>query len=93
MKDKDPLVANPLEQLAISESGKQMTYASALLTKGEYDHLRQILCKNKDMSTWKHSDILRINPAVAFHKLNIIPIARPVWQKVQRFYSDWTKII
>ena len=34
-----------------------------------------------------------INPTMASHKLNIIPTAKPLRQKVRRFHSDRHQII
>ena len=34
-----------------------------------------------------------INPMIASHKLNIIPTARPVRQKVRHFHSDRHQIV
>ena len=37
--------------------------------------------------------MVEINPTVASHELNIIPMARPVRQKVRRFHPDCHQII
>ena len=37
--------------------------------------------------------MVEINPMVASHELNIIPMARPVRQNVRRFHSDRHQII
>ena len=37
--------------------------------------------------------MVRINPTMASHKLNTIPTARPVRQKVRRFHPDHHHII
>ena len=37
--------------------------------------------------------MVRINPTVASHKLNIISMAKPVRQKVRRFHPDRHQII
>ena len=37
--------------------------------------------------------MIGINPMVVSHKLNIIPAARPVRQKVRRFHPDHHQII
>ena len=34
-----------------------------------------------------------VNPVNASHKLNVLPSARPVWQKIQRFHPDRHQII
>ena len=37
--------------------------------------------------------MIEINPTMASHKLNIIPVNRPVGQKVRRFHLDRHQII
>ena len=46
-----------------------------------------------DVFALTHSDIASINPINASHKLNVIPSARPVRQKVRRFHSDCHQVI
>ena len=45
------------------------------------------------MFTWNHSNMIRINPMLTSHKLNIIPAAKLVRQKVRRFYPGCHQII
>ena len=45
------------------------------------------------MFAWVHSDMTRISPANASHKLNVLPSARPVRQRVRRFHLDRHQII
>ena len=46
-----------------------------------------------DVFAWTHSDMAGINPVHASHKLNVIPSARPVRQKVRRFHPDRHQVI
>ena len=46
-----------------------------------------------DMFAWTHSDMAGINPIHASHKLNVIPSARPVKQKVRHFHPDRHQVI
>ena len=46
-----------------------------------------------DVFTWTYSDMVGINPIHASHKLNVIPSARPVRQKVRLFHSDCHQVI
>ena len=46
-----------------------------------------------DVFTWTHSDMAGINPVHASHKLNVIPSARLVRQKVCRFHPDRDQVI
>ena len=52
-----------------------------------------MLLNNIDVFAWGHSDMVWINLTVASHKLNIIPVARSVRQKVRRFHPDRHQII
>ena len=52
-----------------------------------------MLLNNIDVFTWNHSDMVGITLTVASHKLNIIPTAMPVRQKVRRFHPDRHQII
>ena len=45
------------------------------------------------MFAWNHSDMTRIDPMMASHKLNVIPSAKLVRQKVRRFHLDHHQII
>ena len=46
-----------------------------------------------DVFAWTHSNLAGINPVHASHKLNVIPSAKPVRQKVRRFYPDRHRVI
>ena len=46
-----------------------------------------------DVFAWTHSDMTSINPVHASHKLNDIPPARPIRQKVRRFHPDRHRVI
>ena len=46
-----------------------------------------------DVFAWTHSDTAGNNPIHASHKLNVIPSARSVKQKVRRFHPDRYQII
>ena len=72
---------------------KKGTYISSLLTEEERARLQEVLKDNADVFTWTHSDMTGISPVNASHKLNILPSARPVRQRVQRFHLDRHQII
>ena len=59
-----------------------MTYANFLLTRDECGNLGEMLCKNKDILMWIHSEMLGIDLAVSSHKLNLLPTAQPIQYKV-----------
>ena len=46
-----------------------------------------------DVFPWTHSDMASINLVHASHKLNVIPSARLVRQKVRRFHPDRDQVI
>ena len=46
-----------------------------------------------DVFAWTHSDMDGINPIYASHKLDVIPTARSVRQKVRRFHPDRHQVI
>ena len=69
------------------------TYVSSLLTEEERGWLQEVLKANADVFAWVHSDMIGITPVNASHKLNILPSARPVWQRVRRFHPGRHQII
>ena len=90
---KEPSVADLLQPLRLSHDTDQITYTSSLLTQEELELLESMLKCNKDIFAWTHSDMPRIHPFVASHKLNILPTSRPIQQKVRHFHPDRQKII
>ena len=76
---------DPIEKVKLDGS-KKFTYTSSLLSNEEREQLQLVLLNNIDVFAWSHSDMVGINPMLASHKLNIIPTAKPVWQKVGRFH-------
>ena len=77
MEEKDPLVVDPLEKVTL-EGPEKFTYIKSLLSNEERKQLQFVLLNNMDVFAWSHSDMVGINPMVASHKLNIIPIAKPI---------------
>ena len=86
------LAVEPLESIFLDGPDKS-TYVSSLLSSGEKEQLQQVLLRNMDVFAWTHSDMTGINPVHASHKLNVIPSARPVRQKVRRFHPDRHQVI
>ena len=87
MEDKERLAVDPLESMSLAEPDKS-THVSSLLSVTEKEQIQQVLLHNMDVFAWTHSDMADINPVHDSHKLNVIPSARPVRQKVRRFHSD-----
>ena len=78
---------HPLEKVTL-DGPKKFTYISFLLSNEERESLRHILLNSIDVFAWSHSNMIRINPMVASHKLYIILVAKPIRQKVRRFHLD-----
>ena len=55
--------------------------------------LRLALLHNLDVFAWRHSDLVGISSTVASHGLNVLPIAKPVRQRVRQFHPNRHKII
>ena len=52
-----------------------------------------MLLGNANVFAYKHSDMARIDPALASHKLNMIATAKPMRQKIRCFHPDRHQII
>ena len=83
---------DPLEKVTLDESEK-FTYVRSLLSNEEREQLQLILLNNIDVFAWSQSDMVGINPMVASHKFNVIPMAKPVRQKMRRFHPARHQII
>ena len=83
---------DPLEKVTL-DGQEKFTYISSLLSDEEMGQLRLVLLNNIDVFAWSHSNMVGINPTVASHKLNIIPAARPVRQKVRHFHLERHQVI
>ena len=92
MKEKDPLVVDPLETIAL-DGPEKFTYVSTLLSSEEKEQLRCILLGNANVFAWSHSDMAGIDPTLASHKLNIIVTEKPVRQKIRCFHPNRYQII
>ena len=87
VQEKDPLVVGPLEKIEL-DGLERFTYVSSLLSNEEREQLQLTLLCNIDVFAWRHSDMVGINPTMASHKLNILPTAKLVRQKVRPFHLD-----
>ena len=67
---------------------EKFTDVISLLSHEEKEQLRLTLLRNIDVFAWRHSDMVGINPMVASHKLNVLPTAKPIRQKVSRLHPD-----
>ncbi|RVW25976.1 hypothetical protein CK203_098058 [Vitis vinifera] len=55
--------------------------------------MQNALRQNHDVFAWAHSDMKRIHLSITSHKLNVLPTARPIRQRVRRFHPDRQAII
>ena len=84
---------DPLQAIQISEEGTHLTYISSLLTPEETRNIQDTPRQSHDVFAWAHSDMKGIHPSIVSHKLNVLPTARPVRQRVRRFHPDRQKVI
>ena len=92
MEDKEKLAVDPLESILIGGPGK-CTYVSSLLSEEERARLQHILQANADVFAWTHSNMIRISPVHASHKLNVVSSAKPVKQRVRCSHLDRHQVI
>ena len=83
---------DPLETVAL-DGQEKITYVSTLLSSEEKEQLQHVLLENTDVFAWSHSDMARIDPTLASHKLNVIATTKPVRQKIRHFHPDRHHII
>ena len=83
---------DPLEVVAL-DGPEKFTYVSALLSNEEKEWLQHILLGNMDVFASSYSDMTRIDPTLASHKLNIIASIKPMRQKIRLFHPDRHQII
>ena len=83
---------DPLESMLLCGLDKH-PYVSSLLSKEEKEQLRQVLLSNIDIFAWTHSDMTDISPTHASHKMNVVPSARTVRQRVRLFDPNRHQII
>ena len=86
------MAADPLESICLDGPDKS-TYVSSLLSDTGKEQIQHVLLYNMDVFAWTHSGMADINLLHASHKLNVIPSARPVRQKVRRFNLDCHQVI
>ena len=92
VEDRKRLAVDLLVSISLAEPDKS-TYVSSLLSRWEREQIQRVLLRNMDVFSWTHTNMAGINPVHTSHKLNIIPSARPVRQKVRRFRPDEHQVI
>ena len=55
--------------------------------------MQSALRQNYDIFAWTHFDMKGVDPSIISHKLNVLPTARPIRQRVRRFHPDRQEII
>ena len=83
---------DPFESILLGGPDKHI-YVSSFLFREEKELLRHILLCNIDVFAWTHSDMTDVSPAHASHRLNVVPSARPIRQRVRRFHPDRHQVI
>ena len=83
---------DPLESILLGWLDKH-TYVSSFLAREEKERLWQALLCNIDVFAWTHSDMIGISPAHASHRLNVVPSAMLIRQRVRRFHPDRHQVI
>ena len=83
---------DPLESMLLGGPEKH-TYVSSILSRKEKEQLRHVFLCNIDVFAWTHSDMTSISSTHASHKLNVVPFARPIRQRVRRFHPESHQVI
>ena len=68
------LAVDPLKAVVL-DGQEKFTYVSTMLSSEEKEQLQRVLLGNADVFAWSLSDIARIDPTLASHKLNVFATA------------------
>ena len=71
----------------------RMTKIGTLADPAVHQVLMTFLKNNRDVFTWSHEDIPRIDPSVMVHRLNVSPSFPPIRQKKRVFASERDRAI
>ena len=71
----------------------RMTKIGTLADPAVHQVLMTFLKNNRDVFTWSHEDIPRIDPSVMVHRLNVSPSFPPIRQKKRVFASEQDRAI
>ena len=83
---------DPMESILLGGLDKH-TYVSSFLSGEEKERLLQVLLCNIDVFAWTHSKMIGLNPAHASHRLNVVPSARSIRQRVRLFHPYRHQVI
>ena len=78
---------DPLKTIAL-DGLEKFTYVSTLLSNEEKEQLCSVLLGNAYVFAWNHSNMARIDPTLASHKLNVISTTKFVRQKIRYFHPN-----
>ncbi|CAL2240742.1 unnamed protein product [Prunus armeniaca] len=93
-EDPKPPTIEPLREEILDPSDPdRKVLVGSLLSNTEMEHLVSFLRNNKDVFTWSHVDMPRIDPSVACHRLNVDPSHPPHQQRQRRFAPERNQII
>ena len=88
-----PEPSEELEPVPLDDDLEHLTYIGSKLEKDLKSPLTHFLRQNKDVFTWKQTDMGGIDPIVITHRLNVSPSFKPVKQKRRSFAPERQKAI
>ena len=78
-----------LEDVPLDKSNpRKFTRIGTSMGEKRKQDLIGFLKKNTDVFAWSHKDMLRIDPSVITHRLNVSPSYKPVYQKKRVFAPE-----
>ena len=95
--EEQRMVAEPvegLEEILLDNSRLDwMTRINTFVRPLVGQALKIFLKENQDVFSWSHKDMLRINPSVMVHMLNVSPTFPPIHQKKRVFAQERDRAI
>ena len=88
-----PEPSEELEPVPLDDNPEHLAYVGSKLTEDLRSLLTHFLKQNKDVLTWKQTDMGGIDPAIITHRLNVSPSFKPVKQKRRNFAPERQKAI
>jgi len=83
--------AEALKEVMIGPHPHQSTKIGNSQAPSEEEDLIQLLRRNLDLFAWAPSDMLRIDPNIACHHLDVNPIVKPVVQRKRKMGEERRK--
>ena len=88
-----PEPSEELEPVSLDDDPEHLAYIGSKLAEDLKGPLTHFLRQNKDVFTWKQSDMGGIDPTIITHRLNVSPSCKLVKQKMRSFASERQKAI